>query len=86
MEQLINTITALVDGIPKGFYFDTHLIINLLIKNNSDIYNLYTNPTLPKHGNIGQIIKALKSVKYIGQSHSLNIHGNVSECALWRKK
>jgi hypothetical protein len=85
MQQLINTITTLVDEIPSGFYFDSHHIINLLIKNHSDIYNLYANPTLPKHGNIGKIINTLQTVDYIGQSLSLNIHENTSECALWRK-
>ena len=86
MQQLITTITALVREIPGGTYFDSHHIINLLLKNYSDVYNQYANPTLPKHGNIGKIINTLQEVEYIGQSRSLNIHGNISECALWKKR
>ena len=88
------TIETILDGIPKSFMFDSHFIIDQLIKNHSDEYIKFVtqfangaNPTLTAHQMIGHEINSFKNdlVTRQEQSWSVNIHGNASECALWQK-
>jgi len=86
-----NTIKAIIEGIPVGLIFDTHMIIDNLLKDYSDIYlkSFVGDSTLTYHGKIGQIIDKLTETNLIekaGESWSKNIHGNYSKCTCWKKK
>ena len=89
-------VQEIIESIPSGMMFDSHFVINRLIKNHSDEYINFTstfanpeNSTLPAHGNIGQEIAEFARQGLIrqqnNQSWSENIHGNASECALWER-
>lgn len=90
-----NAIRTIVDEIPSRRIFDSHFVINRLIKHHSDAYlsyastiNATTDKTLIVHGNIGkEIAKLGDSVlrQLPDLSWSENIHGNASECACWQK-
>ena len=90
-----NTIRQILNTIPTNHIFDSHFVIEQLIKNFSDEYiqfvSQYANgdqPTLVAHGNIGKIIKGFSGdlVEQLEQlSWSENIHANPSECACWKK-
>jgi len=88
MKEIIKSI---IKDIPSGMIFDTHAIIEYLLQNNSDAYlaNYTGNSTESYHGYIGQIIAKIKDeglLSRLGESWSLNIHKNFSECACWKKK
>lgn len=97
--QLMNEIKRIIENIiqevPKDYIFDSHFVINQIIKTNSDAYNRFTakfdNPTkvtLPSHGHIGQLINSFTEVgiiKMVGKGWSENIHQNASECHCYRK-
>lgn len=89
-------IQEIIEAIPSGTTFDSHFIIDRLIKSNSDEYINFTstfanpeNSTLPAHGNIGQVIAEFERQGLIrrqnNQSWSKNIHGKASRCALWER-
>jgi hypothetical protein len=85
-----NTIKTIIDGIPNGLGFDTHTIIEKLIKDYSDVYlkSFCGDSTLAYHGKIGQIINDFcltGMIEKIGESWSMNIHGNFSKCTCWRR-
>lgn len=85
-----NTVKSIIDGIPVGLIFDTHMIIDNLIKDYSDIYlkSFSGDSTQTYHGKIGQTIDkftANKLIEKIGESWSKNIHGRYSKCTCWIK-
>jgi hypothetical protein len=88
------TLTTIINIIPRGCIFDSHYIIEQLIKNYSDEYinfvSQYANTplaTLTAHGKIGQEISKLNGIciKLDNESFSYNIHNNPSLCAAWQK-
>jgi len=92
-QNMQEAIKKILDNIPPKHIFDSHFVINQLIKNHSDIYLQYANKftdtnkiTLSMHGQIGQIIDRFNSIEQLeDKSWSENIHSNASECTCWRK-
>lgn len=93
MQEAIATILS---SIRKGFIFDSHYIINCLIRFHSDEYlefasgiNADTGKTLAVHGLIGKEIAKFENKNTISRlkdmAWSENIHGNSSECTAWIK-
>lgn len=93
-QNIQDAIRDIILEIPSGKIFDTHFIINQLIKKSSDTYLAYTSSinanerTLPSHGNIGQEVSKIAVAGNLirqleHESWSENIHGNTSECACW---
>ncbi len=88
-------IRTIIENIPPGKTFDSHFVIDQLIKQYSDEYIGFTSrfakgrkSTLAAHGNIGQQISLFEGQlveRQINESCSENIHGNASECALWKR-
>ncbi|WP_029409976.1 hypothetical protein [Treponema pedis] len=71
-------------------YFDSHVIINELIKNPKYhivyLQECSTNVNINQyHGKIGKIIASIESVTSVGKSKSHTIYGNISENELWQK-
>ncbi len=93
METAIRTIIA---DVPQGHIFDSHFVINELVKRFSDQYLSFAarfavgNPqlTLTAHGRIAQGIDTLDGtvIDRIGDAWSENIHKILSKCACWRKR
>jgi hypothetical protein len=89
MERALN---AIVEGIPSGHYFDSHYVIDQLRKLYSDRYMAYMR-SLPNadefqaHGLLAQRITLMSGIaqKVDGLSFSMNINGEGSPCALWRR-
>ncbi len=89
MKNAINTIIA---EIPSDFIFDSHFVINELIKRFSDEYLAFArtfssgeNTTLTVHGQIGIAINQIPTIKQVGKAWSENIHKIPSECTCWIK-
>lgn len=90
-----NAIQAIIDEVPKGCIFDSHFVINELIKRFSDEYFEFVgkfatnnqNVTLTTHGQIGQEINKHDGtiLRKIGESWSENIHKKPSICTCWEK-
>ena len=88
-------VQEIIESVPSGVIFDSHFVINQLIKRYSDEYINFTstfakteNSTLPAHGNIGQLIAEFEGqlvAQQANESWSENIHGNASPCALWQR-
>ena len=85
-------VRAIVEQIQPGEIFDSHLVIDLLIRDFSDDYLLFASEspgdqvTLRTHQRIGRVIASLgrELVERQGrQSRSLTIHNTLGECALW---
>lgn len=93
--QLKEKIKAIIESVPVGRTFDSHFVIEQLIKKYSDDYLEFTSrfakgnkATLAAHGNIGQQIACFEGQlveRQTGESRSENIHGNASDCALWKR-
>ncbi len=93
MEDLIRSI---VDSVPYGCIFDSHFVINRLIKDHSDEYLRFASQfassnqlTLSVHGMIGQLINRFDGSllhRINDESYSENIHGNPSRCTCWQKQ
>lgn len=83
-------VLQLVSDIDKDYYFDTHTIINRLIKEHHDDYLKgfagYTSTEL-YHAAIGKIISTFndKLVIRIGDSYSENVKGQYSPAACWKR-
>ena len=89
-----NAIKAIIDEIPSGFVFDSHFVINELVKRFSDEYLIFAsqfcnpsnaNVTLTVHGQIGQLITKETNIEHVGKARSENIHKNTSDCTCWKK-
>lgn len=90
-----NAIQSIVNEVPKGCIFDSHCVINELIKRFSDEYFSFVSNfamnnqqiTLTAHGQIGKEINKLDGtiVRKIGDAWSENIHKTLSKCTCWEK-
>ncbi len=90
-----NSISEILNGIPKEKVFDSHYVISQLIKYHSDIYLIFASGinassaiTLAVHGQIAKEIAKFESgsiSRKTNMSWSENIHGNSSECTAWEK-
>jgi hypothetical protein len=88
-------ITEIVNEIGKGCLFDSHFVVQQLIKKHTDTYLRFSSkfadgkePTLTSHQMIGIEIKKLNGTLVERQefeSWSENIHGNGGSCAAWKK-
>jgi hypothetical protein len=89
-------IIEIVNTIQKKHYFDSHLIIQLLIEKHSDEYISYVSQyitsgeiTTIAHSQLGREIQKLCQAGLIVQidekSLSYNIHHNLAECTLYQK-
>jgi len=85
-------IDSIIGEISVGCIFDSHFVINQLIREHSDAYLEFakgfsgSSITSVMHGHIGQKIDKLSNAEKHGKSWSENIHTNASECTCWRKK
>ena len=88
-------VKKIIEKVKEGHNFDTHHVINCAIKDYSDDYIQFVSqyagseqPTFTAHQQFGHQIAKLEGTfvkRQPDQSHSLNIHGNSSECALWKR-
>ena len=90
------TIKNILLGIESGCVFDSHYIVNQLVRNYSDEYLRFMSqykdgarPTLTGHQMIGHAIKRfngniVERLPY--ESWSETIHGTYRPCALWQRK
>ena len=91
-----NAVEKILAGIDKGVYFDSHFVIDKVIRDFSDTYLTFAaeNQARDKvteyvHSEIaktissfdGTLVNRVADVK----SLSFNIRGNASKCALWVK-
>jgi hypothetical protein len=92
MEAAIRTI---INEVPQGHIFDSHFVINELIKRFSDKYLVFAarfsggqQPTLAVHGQIAQEINKLNGtlIDGMGDAWSENIHKTPSPCTCWKKR
>jgi hypothetical protein len=92
LEQAVEQV--LVD-IPTGMAFDSHFVVDELIRLFSDEYLVFASrysggkkPTLTTHQQIGNLIdrhrgSLVKRLPY--DSYSKTIHGTKGKCAAWRR-
>ncbi len=87
-------IRQIIETIPQGAFFDSHFVIDRMIKDCSDDYLNFcgqfkgSNITLTAHQQIGHQIAKFEGQlvrRQQSQSWSTNIHGNGSPCALWTR-
>ena len=93
-------IEKILEGIPSGYYFDSHLVTGQLNEHHSELYNSYIDnfcnddaskneKDLAANRQIGRKVKNRNDLveRQEGkQSWSKNIHGKLGECALWLRK
>ncbi|MCF7889302.1 MAG: hypothetical protein K9L78_04190 [Victivallales bacterium] len=88
-----NAIESIINEVPNGCIFDTHHVINQLIKRYSDSYLSYANGlstnniTNILHMEIAKIINEHSNglIQKVGYSWSETIHGGSGKCACWKK-
>lgn len=93
--SISEAIENVVNRIETGHRFDSHFVVQQLIKKHSDEYIKFTSkyadsdePTLTSHQMIGHEIKKLNGQLVERQnfeSWSENIHGKGGKCAAWKK-
>jgi hypothetical protein len=93
--SISTAIREIIDRVQSGHIFDSHYVIEELIKKYSDDYLEFAssiscslNRTLTVHGNIAQEIARLEPAiisRMKELSWSNNIHGNASSCICWKK-
>lgn len=90
-EKLQLQIRNIVQSIPKGCIFDSHFVINELIKKHSDEYLQFAGhlgenlTTKNMHSQIAKEIANTYAVKIGEGAYSENIHGGATKCAYWRR-
>lgn len=86
--QLQATIRKIIRKIPKELVFDSHYIIDTLIKNHSCVYFDFIRHTSGKardvHNKIAKHIGRYGARK-VGDSFSYTIHWKAGKCALWKR-
>ena len=92
MEKFVEEIIRKID---LGLVFDSHYIIDTLIKDYSNEYLTFVakvcvseKTTEYVHSRIAKIIKTFKNnlvEKLDYESYSYNIRGKASRCALWKR-
>jgi len=89
-------IETILQDIESGIFFDSHYVIDRMIRDFSDDYlgiAQRIDPetiklTLRVHQQIGNMILKFNGAlveRQDAQSLSMNIHGNESSCALWKR-
>lgn len=92
MQTIIETI---VSDIKRGNMFDSHYIIDKVIRDYSDQYLSFASTHLATgkiteyaHSELAKLISSLEGrlvEQQQSKSISYNIRGNASECALWKR-
>jgi hypothetical protein len=94
MNPIERIIRQLVSRVKKGYFFDSHYIIDTLIRDHSDIYMQFVAQHVVRskvtehiHGAIAKLIgKNTGLVRRVtDKSFSYNIRGKASSCVLWEK-
>ncbi len=92
METLEQAIRAEVSEIPAGMFFDSHVVIKMLLQKHCDCY-LSQMPkkesvtTRTYHRQIADMIGEMRDlVEDAGESYSFNIHDTPSACRCWKRK
>ena len=95
MQNAIKEIINGTDGVPKGCIFDSHFVINELIKRFSDEYLAFSSKyagnkeklTNTVHMQIGQEINKLDgtSIERVGESYSETIHKTLGKVYVLEK-
>ena len=95
---IVNAIRSIIeDIIPEGKIFDSHFVIDQLIKKHSDEYLIFAssidasqNKTRLMNGKIAQKIEKqdnlVEKVGDTGDFWSVNMKGNATECSGWKKR
>ena len=85
-------IRQIIEPISVGYIFDSHFVIDCLIRQNTNAYFDFVraNPNANVnhiHGHIAKIISRQQDLvrQVEGKSWSINIHGVASDCAAWRR-
>lgn len=89
-------IETIIQDIEVNSFFDSHYVIARMIRDFSDNYLRIAQKidpetkhlTLRVHQQIGNMINKLNGrlvERQNSQSLSMNIHGNESSCALWKR-
>lgn len=88
-----NIIESIVLEARKGVMFDSHFVIDKIIREHSDEYLRFASNHLANsgeteylHSQLAKLISSFEGILVLQQdqkSHSYNIRGNASECALW---
>lgn len=94
-----NAIKKIIRKIKKGIFFDSHYIIDTLIKEYSDVYLRFAAGNLPRrvpgttrfvHGRIAKLIPGSglvdRAPNNISNSISYTIHNKANKCALWKRR
>ena len=91
----MNCIEEILLGIESGCLFDSHYVTECMRRDFSDEYlaiaqkiDSTSNITLRVHQYIGNLIAKFEGKlveRQNNQSHSINIHGKGSTCALWKR-
>jgi hypothetical protein len=94
MIEFREAVRQIIEPIRSNFVFDSHYVIDQLIKNYSDEYIEFVShysisplPTLTAHQQIGQVINGCTDLarRLDYQSWSETIHCDGGECALWQR-
>jgi len=88
-------VEEIISGVDKGNAFDSHFVIDTIIKEHSDDYltfvaNHLTSSKVTEyaHSELAKIISSFDGSlveKLSYRSTSYNIRGKASSCALWEK-
>jgi len=88
--QLREAIGKIIRKIPKELVFDSHYIIDTLIKDHSDVYFDFIRQNSGKARDVNN--KIAKNIGHCGlavkkgDSLSYTIHWKANKCALWKRK
>lgn len=90
-----NVVEQIIKGIDKGTAFDSHFVIDTIIKDYSDNYLTFVAKNIAKskvteyvHSEIAKIISSFSEIlveQLPNKSISYNIRGKASKCALWKR-
>lgn len=89
------TVERIVQGVPSGMVFDSHYVIDTLIKERSDVYLSFAAQQYPNgqastpnfHAQIAVVIRGLTHLVSQPQlrSWSYSIHDKAVDCELWQR-
>jgi hypothetical protein len=94
MIEFREAVRQIIQPIRSRFVFDSHYVIDNLIKLYSDEYIMFVSqysnsqqPTFTAHQQIGQVINRCNDLarRLDYQSWSETIHFDGGECALWQR-
>lgn len=92
-----SAVESVIRKVERGVYFDSHFVIDTIIRDHSDAYLTFAAERIPRdmvteyvHSEIAKIISAYNGslVERVegAESMSYNIRGNASTCALWIRR